>query len=106
MDYGPLSTFRPYHGRPYSGVDIMDYNQLSIFHWPYSEVDTIVHTGPILTFTASGHLPGRPHFLLYLSHFLLQDSCKFPSNFLVQYRPENLLYQLSMWPWHFLVSHT
>ena len=27
-------------------------------------------------------------FFLYLSHFLLQDSCKFPSNFLVQYRAE------------------
>ena len=43
------------------------------------------YTGPILTFTASGHLPERSHFFLYLSHFLLQDSCKFPSNFLVQY---------------------
>ena len=27
-------------------------------------------------------------FFLYLSHFLLQDSCEFPSNFLVQYRAE------------------
>ena len=27
-------------------------------------------------------------YYLYLSHFLLQDSCKFPSNFLVQYRAE------------------
>ena len=27
-------------------------------------------------------------FFLYLSHFLLQNSCKFPSNFLVQFREE------------------
>ena len=65
------------------------------YTWVYTAVYTGIHkykpvytgiTGPILTFTASGHLPERPHF--YLSHFLLHDSCKFPSNFLVQYRAE------------------
>ena len=51
-----------------------------------------MYTGPILMFTAPGHLPesclkGHVSFL-YLSPFLLQDSWKFPSNFLLQYRAE------------------
>ena len=47
-----------------------------------------IDTGPILTFTAPGHLPERPCLLLCLSPFLLQDSWEFPLNFLAHYRAE------------------
>ena len=50
----------------------------------------MIFTGPILMFTASGHLPERPCFLFVFVTFPFAGyiSWKFPSNFLLQYRAE------------------